>query len=45
MQQSELGHRGENENAVASKQQQRWFEPRLSIESPIFYRWATALHK
>ena len=34
---SELGHRGENENAQASKQQQRGFEPGLSRLSPAFY--------
>ena len=44
IQPSELGCRGENENAQASKQQQRWFEPGLSrsTESPTFY-WATTV--
>ena len=39
---SELGRRGENENAQALKQQQMGFEP--SIESPAFYRRAAAPH-
>ena len=34
---SELVHRRDNENAHASKQQQRGFEPRLSIEIPAFF--------
>ena len=38
MQLSEMGHRGENGNDQALKQQQRGFEPTLSIESQAFYR-------
>ena len=40
---SELGRCVENRNAQASKQQQRGFEPGLSIESPAFYHWPTAV--
>ena len=42
---SELGHRGENENAQTSKRYQREdSNPALSITSPACYRRVTALH-
>ena len=41
---SGLGHRGENGNVQALKQQQRGFNLRLSRLSPAFYRCVTVLH-
>ena len=40
MQLNELGRRGDNIKAQASKQQQGGFEPGLSTERRPFYRWA-----